>query len=81
MQLIEQLTTVAAEYARARKLSAARVSTLLFNDGKRLGQISGGADVATKTHERAMQWLSDHWPDDAEWPENVRRPERAGAAA
>lgn len=50
------------------------VATRIFNDGKRWGVLSRGGDLNTRTYEAAMQWLSDNWPDGAEWPAGVARP-------
>lgn len=75
MQLTDQLLTVARAYCAARKLSMARVSTLVFNEGKKLEAIqSGGADLATGRFERAMNWFSENWPVETEWPTNISRP-------
>lgn len=75
MQLTHQLLFVARAYCEARRLSLARTSTLVFNEGKKLDLIaSGSADLATGRFERAMQWFSDNWPEDAKWPAEVARP-------
>ena len=77
MILTDQLLAVARAYCQARSLSLARVSTLVFNEGKKLEAIaSKGADLATGRFETAMSWFSDNWPDGAVWPEAVERPER-----
>lgn len=81
MHLTDQLLTVARAYCAARELSMARVSTLIFNDGKKLDLLEQGKDLATKNHERAMQWFSDRWPDGAEWPLEIARPTPAEEAA
>jgi len=52
------------------------VSTLIFNDGKRLNAIRDGGDLATSKFEHALAWLSDNWPDDKPWPKRVARPAR-----
>ena len=49
--LKEQLLTVADEYGRARKLGRARVSTLVFNDGKIIGRLLGDGDLRTTRFE------------------------------
>lgn len=75
MQLTHQLLLVARAYCAARRLSLARTSTLVFNEGKKLDLIaSGSADLATGRFERAMRWFSDNWPEDAHWPTEVARP-------
>lgn len=76
MTLIDQLVSVASAFAEARGLSIARVSTLVFNDGSKIGDLAqGDVDLVTRRHERAMRWFSDNWPDNAVWPEAVARPE------
>lgn len=75
MTLRNQLLAAAAAYADLVGIKRTWLSTLLFTDGKRLDLIAGGRDLNTKTFERAMQWLSDHWPEGAAWPDGVDRPE------
>lgn len=74
MTLTGQLLTVARAYCRARNLSIARVSTLVFNDGKKLDLIAQGADLGTRGLERAMRWFSAEWPENAAWPDGIERP-------
>lgn len=81
MRLTDQLLTVARAYCAACELSPARVSTLIFNDGKKLDLLEQGKDLATKNHERAMQWFSDRWPAETDWPAEVMRPTPAEVAA
>lgn len=77
MILTDQLLLVARTYCQSRGLSLARVSTLVFNEGKKLEAIaSRGADLATGRFESAMLWFSENWPEGAIWPEAVERPER-----
>lgn len=76
MTLIEQLCLVAETYKDARKLSRARVSTLVFGDGSKLGAIvDKGADLTTSRFEQSLLWFSENWPDDAIWPVEVPRPD------
>lgn len=70
----EQLLTVASAYAAARDISIARVSTIVFNHGRRLRGVAEGRDICTGTFERAMLWFSRNWPDDTEWPDGISRP-------
>lgn len=75
MTLIEQFTEVANAYCAARGLSVARVSTIVFNDGSKLGDlISGEADVTTRRYEKALLWFSMNWPADLAWPDDIARP-------
>ena len=74
MKHTERLIIVAGTYCASARRSRSRVSTIIFNDGKRLDRIADGADLTTTAWERAMQWLSDNWPEGLEWPAGVERP-------
>lgn len=74
MTLIAQITHIADIFCQARGLSMSRVSTLVFNDGKRLPSIIAGGDLYTARFEHAMSWFSANWPEGAEWPAEVPRP-------
>lgn len=75
MKITEQLMMVADAYCKAKGLSLSRVSTLIFNDGKRLDAIREGSDLYTGRFEQALVWFSEHWPEgDESWPLGVPRP-------
>lgn len=77
MTLTQQLVTVARTYCAARSLSMSRVSTLVFNEGKKLDAIERlGVDLSTGRFEAAMRWFSDNWPDGAAWPAAIARPQK-----
>lgn len=82
MKITEQLILVAQAYCRAKDLSLSRVSTLIFNDGKRLDAIAAGADLYTSRFEQALVWFSAHWPENSSepWPDAVARPPQASAS-
>lgn len=63
-----------ALYCAASGRSPSRVSTLVWNHGARHKQIASGADLRTRSFERALVWLSDHWPGNLEWPRDIPRP-------
>lgn len=71
---INALLTLVDAYRLAHKVSDARVSTLVFNDGGRIAMLRDGKDIGTRRLERAIQWFSDNWPADAVWPTEVQRP-------
>lgn len=74
MTLRDQLILVFETYCRATGRSEARVSTQVLSGGKRILQIRDGGDIGTIGFERAMQWFSDHWPNDVVWPDEIHRP-------
>lgn len=81
MKSTEQLLLVADAFCKAKELSTSRVSTLIFNDGKRLDHIRSGGDLYTGRFHQALIWFSEHWPEGEAWPEAVERPERTRAAS
>lgn len=79
--LTAQLLNLTDLFAAATKRSRARVSTLIFNDGKRLDRIAAGSDIGTRSYEAVIRWLSTNWPADLEWPAEVPRPSSEGGVA
>lgn len=75
MKSIDQVVALANAFADARGIGEARVSTLVFNDGKRISRVREGADIGVRSVERAVQWFSDNWPEGVDWPLEVPRPE------
>ena len=45
-------------YAARRDIGDARLSTLIFNDGKRIGTLRAGGDIGVKTLARAEEALA-----------------------
>lgn len=74
MQTVDHMLILVRPFCEARKISEARLSTLLFNDGKRIGTLRAGGDITSRRLVETMQWLSDNWPEGAQWPEGVERP-------
>lgn len=56
-------------------MSNSRLSTIMLSGGKRLAMIAQGGDIGTERFEAAMRWLSENWPEGAEWPASVPRPQ------
>ncbi|WCS27265.1 hypothetical protein LOK46_10730 [Methylobacterium sp. NMS14P] len=74
MLTTDHLLRVIDAFREAREVSDARVSALLFNDGKRVRLLRCGGDVGSRPLAASFQWLSDHWPAGGEWPADVPRP-------
>lgn len=74
MTLKENLLGLVDAYAVVRGLSRARVSTLVFGDGTKVGKLLAGADITTSRYESAVRWFHENWPDDLPWPSDVPRP-------
>lgn len=80
MLTADHLLTVVDAYREARGVSDARVSTLLFNDGKRIKTLREGGDIGSRFLATAFHWLSNHWPDPAPWPDAIPRPPKTATA-
>lgn len=81
MSGIDQLLTIARQYAAAEKIELSAVSWRVFGDSKKIGAIEAGADIQVRRQERAVQWFSDNWPDNAKWPKGIQRPASTVTAA
>lgn len=81
MDQIAHLVVLIETYCAAMKIAEATLSSRLFNDGKRIASIRGGSDIGVRRCREAMQWFSDNWPDVADWPDGVMRPEKMKEAA
>ena len=75
MVTADHLLRVVDAYREVHRVSDPRVSTLMFNDGKRIGLLRKGGDIGSRSLVIAFQWLSDRWPEGATWPTDVPRPE------
>lgn len=82
MLTIRALMKLVEVYCQSTGLAEATVSSRLFNDGKRIAEVRGGADMGVRRIERSIEWLSENWPDGVDWPDGVPRPQaRAREAA
>lgn len=71
---LDKLIAVATRYSELSGLSLATISTRACNDGKALPKLLIGRDVGTRIFDRTMEWFSDNWRDDWDWPDGVERP-------
>lgn len=70
----QHLIRIAEEYARCSQLEEKTVSSRVFQDSKKLGAIRSGSDITIGRFNAALNWFSDNWPEDADWPEGIVRP-------
>ena len=63
-------------YAEQRSLSLSTVSTYAVAAGDFYARLKRGHDLTTRRAARVVQWFSDNWPKDAEWPADIPRPAR-----
>ena len=57
------------------------ISTYAAGAGDFCARLERGHDLTTRRAMRVIQWHSDHWPDDVDWPGDIPRPPRQREAA
>ncbi|WP_145638918.1 hypothetical protein [Neorhizobium alkalisoli] len=74
MTLISSFLLIVEIYCEAAGVSESTLSSRMFNDGKRISQLRGGADIGAKRLEASLKWMSASWPANAIWPHSFPRP-------
>jgi hypothetical protein len=78
MENFEQhLTALCDAYANHMSITHWRVSFLVRGDGSFFKRLKDGSTCTLKTFRKSIQWFSDHWPEDLEWPEGIPRPSKS----
>ena len=77
-ELKEILAKIAAEFARATGRKLGGIWAEAAKDGRFMDRIESGQTFTVKTYDRAVQWFSDNWPENATWPADVKRPSTDG---
>jgi hypothetical protein len=72
---ITHLILLAEEYGRLEAVEEKTVSSRVFSDSKKLRSLRAGSDITVSRYNAALQWLSVHWPVDADWPRGIPRPQ------
>ena len=62
------------ERGRATGRAPSTIGRLASGDGRTYARLRAGADITTRRAARIVQWLSNHWPADAEWTSDIPRP-------
>lgn len=81
MTNIDQFLRLVDAYSVATGLAQSTISTRLFNDGKRLEMLRDGRDVGIRKVADAVQLISDSWPPESPWPDEIARPAKISAWA
>lgn len=74
MNMISRLLILSSEYCNDKRIVFSTLSSLIFNDGKTLSRLKNGSTITVRNYEHAVGWLSDHWPEDKQWPDFIERP-------
>lgn len=79
MNFTDQIIKVANAYAEFSGISLKTASSRIFNEAKLLGLVlDRSATMTLSRAEKGLIWLSDNWPENAQWPEGVARPSAGG---
>jgi hypothetical protein len=57
------------------------ISMRALGKGDFFKKLKEGGDCRTATAAKIMKHFADHWPADLEWPADVPRPPKSGAAS
>lgn len=74
MKPIDGLLRIVEAYCSATGTAEATVSTRVFFDGKRIGDIRKGSDIGVRRLDMAFRWFAANWPEGVDWPADVERP-------
>ena len=73
MDITESILRVAAVYGAHRNFAPSTVGRIAMGHGRFFERLRAGR-VTIRRAEAALQWFSDHWPADLEWPAKIERP-------
>ena len=71
VEWLPRICTIFADHTQRRLSTVSRLAT---GSGETIARLESGRTITIRRAARALQYLSDHWPDDREWPVEVSRP-------
>ena len=71
----EHLLRLGGIYADATGKTISTVGRLAANHGAFFSRLEAGHDITSRRAARILQWFSDRWPLDLDWPADIPRPE------
>ncbi len=75
MILTDHIRTALERFTAEAGMALGALSSRALDEGKALRQFMDGERSLTLPRaERLLQYLSDHWPASADWPEELPRP-------
>ena len=73
----QHLITLCHMMAAHTHRSPATISRLSAGSGEAISRLQRGRDITIRRAAQLMQWFSDNWPSDLEWPPDIPRPDPA----
>lgn len=74
MLMSDALKALVKTYMDATSISASALSVAAGHNDKFVSKVLRGEGVQSRKADELAAWLSDHWPDDVEWPTGLPRP-------
>ena len=71
------LISLSDAYGAHMIISRCRVSFLARGDGMFFKRLSEGSSCTLRNATTVMQWFSNNWPSDLEWPPHIPRPAKS----
>lgn len=68
------LLRLADLYGEANNVTRPSLGLEILRDNTFFRRISDGQGFTVRTYDRVVQWFSDRWPADADWPVEIERP-------
>lgn len=81
MDFRAQLIALVEAYAAAVDRKEATIANLAGRDSRFFARMREGKGCSVDTLNHMLEWFSDHWPEDAPWPEEISRPSPAPSNA
>ncbi|WP_406736817.1 hypothetical protein [Thioclava sp. GXIMD4215] len=75
------LLKIAGQYSNHRAVSLKTVGLYAADDGKFFDKLENGKTCTLKRANNLLLWFSDNWPEDLDWPDDIKRPTRATRVA
>ena len=75
----EHIITISERLADFQGRSLATISNKCVGHARLFTRLKSGHGCNVKTFKIAMAWLSNHWPEDLEWPSDIPRPTSCAA--
>jgi hypothetical protein len=68
--IIKQAETYSAHTGKA----LSTIASYSVKDGKFFDRLNNGGSCTLRTADNLIQWFSENWPEDLEWPADTPRP-------
>ncbi|WP_146193168.1 hypothetical protein [Maritimibacter sp. 55A14] len=53
------------------------MSNWIVGNARLFQRLRDGHGTTIRTYNKVLQWFSDHWPEDLDWPSDIPRPRKS----